>query len=112
MSQQNMSLKEEKIFSENHSTFCRTLIDIHNLLKYFVQEKVIKSEEQDGINALAKTPEKVQKLLKHVAGPLKAGDSKGFYTMLNIIENHAWCSGYKRFSSFTENCIIKRYSNS
>ena len=88
MTQQNMSLKEEKIFSEHYSTFCSTVTDIDNLLKYFVQERVIKSEEQDEINALVKTPEKVQRLLKHIAGPLEAGDSKGFYTMLDIMENH------------------------
>ena len=83
-----MSLKEDKIFNEHYSTICSTLTDIDNLLKYLVQEDVIKSDDQDEINALTETPEKVQKLLKHICGPLEAGDSKGFYTMLDIMENH------------------------
>ena len=83
-----MSLKEDKIFSEHYSTFCSTLNDIDDLLKYFVQEEVIKSDDQDEINALTETPEKVQKLLKHISGPLEAGDSKGFYIMLDIMDNH------------------------
>ena len=83
-----MSCKESNIFTEHYSIFCDTLTDIDNLLKYFVQEKVIKSDDQDEINALVKKSEKVQKLLKHIAGPLEAGDSKGFYTMLDIMENH------------------------
>ena len=83
-----MSLKEDKIFSEHYSSFCSTLTDIDDLLKYFVQEDIIRSDDQDEINALTETPEKVQKLLKHISGPLEAGDSKGFYTMLDIMENH------------------------
>ena len=82
-----MSLKENDVFTEHYSIFCDTVTDIDNLLKYFVQEKIIKSEDQDEINTLVKKTEKVQKLLKHIAGPLEAGDSKGFYTMLDILEN-------------------------
>ena len=83
-----MSCKESSVFTKHYSIFCDTLTDIDNLLKYFVQEKVIKPEDQDEINALVKKTEKVQKLLKHIAGPLEAGDNKGFYTMLDIMENH------------------------
>ena len=83
-----MSCKERNVFTEHYSIFCNTLTDIDNLLKYFVQEKVIKSDDQDEINSLVKKSEKVQKLLKHIVGPLEAGDSKGFYTMLDIMENH------------------------
>ena len=83
-----MALKENNAFTHNYAKLCNTLTDIENLLQYFVQEKIIKPEDQDDINILPKTQEKVKKLLKHVAGPLKAGDSKGFYTMLKIMENH------------------------
>ena len=82
-----MSHKENDVFTGHYSIFCDTVTDIDNLLKYFVQEKIIKSEDQDEINTLVKKTEKVQKLLKHIAGPLEAGDSKGFYTMLDILEN-------------------------
>ena len=83
-----MALKEYDVFTENYAKFCSTLTDIENLLQYFVQEKIIKPEDQDDIKISAKTQDKVKKLLKHIAGPLEAGDSKGFYTMLNIMENH------------------------
>ena len=76
------------VFDKNYAKLCSTLTDIENLLPYFVQEKIIKSEDQDDINAPVKTKEKVKKLLKHISGPLQAGDSKGFYTMLDILENY------------------------
>ena len=82
-----MALKEYEALTDNYAKLCNTLTDIKNLLHYFVQEKIIKPEDEDGINILPTTQEKVKKLLKHVAGPLKAGDSKGFYTMLKIMEN-------------------------
>ena len=83
-----MSSKEKNVFTEHYSIFCNTVVDIDNLLIYFVQKKIIKSEDQDEINALVKKTDKVQKLLKHIAGPLEAGDSKGFYTMLDIMEDY------------------------
>lgn len=83
-----MALNEKNVFTDNYSKLCNTLTDIEGLLKYFVQEKLIKTEDQDEINALVKTSEKVQKLLKHIAGPLEAGDSKGFYTLLDVMEKH------------------------
>ena len=83
-----MALKEHDVFTENYAKFCSTLTDIENLLPYFVQEKIIKPEDQDDIKISAKTQDKVKNLLKHIAGPLQAGDSKGFYTMLSIMENH------------------------
>ena len=83
-----MALKEYEAFTNNYAKLCNTLTDIKNLLHYFVQEKVIKPEDQDDINILPTTQEKVKILLKHVAGPLQAGDSKGFYTMLKIMKNH------------------------
>ena len=83
-----MSSKEKNVFTEHYSIFCDAVVDIDNLLKYFVEKKIIKSEDQDEINTLVKKTEKVKKLLKHITGPLEAGDSKGFYTMLDIMENH------------------------
>ena len=83
-----MALKEHKVFTENYARICSTLTDIDDLLPYFVQEKIIKPEDQVDINTSAKTKEKVNKLLKHISGPLQAGDSKGFYTMLDIMKNY------------------------
>ena len=83
-----MAFEEHKIFTKNYANLCCTLTDIDNLLPYFVQEKIIKPEDQDDINKLAKTQEKVKKLMKNISGPLQAGDSKGFYIMLDIMRNH------------------------
>ena len=83
-----MALKEFNAFTEYYAKLCSCLTDIENLLPYFVQEKIINPEDQDDINTSAKTQEKVNKLLKHISGPLQAGNSKGFYTMLNIMKNH------------------------
>jgi len=83
-----MALKEYNVFTEYYAKLCSCLTDIENLLPYFVQEKIIKPEDQDDINTSAKTQEKVKKLLKHISGPLQAGDTKGLYTMLDIMKNH------------------------
>jgi len=82
------ALREKEVFTHNYSKLCNTLTDIENLLHYFVQENIIKSDDQDKINILVKTSDKVKKLLKYIGGPLKVGDSKGFYTMLDIMETH------------------------
>ena len=101
-----MAFNEKNVFTDNYSNLCNTLTDIEGLLKYFVQEKLIKTEDQDEINALVKTPEKVQKLLKHIAGPLEAGDSKGFYTLLDVMEKHG-VQATKDLADLMKTAILK-----
>ena len=79
-------LTEEKVFTQHYSKLCDTLTDIRNLLPHFVTEKIIKSDDEEEISALTTSSQKVQKLLRHISGPLKAGHTRGFYTMLKIME--------------------------
>ena len=101
-----MSVKEKKVFLENFSNLCNTLTDIENLLKYFIEEEIIKSEDLDEIITKTKTSDRVQKVLKHISGPLEAGDSKGFYTMLDIMKNHGLQST-KRLADSIDTELLK-----
>jgi len=80
--------KEKEVFTVNYAKFCSTLTDIENLLKYFVEEKVINVEDLREINSKIKVSEKVSKLLQHISGPMEGGNSKGLYTLLHIMERH------------------------
>jgi len=80
--------KQSKTFSCCFSKFCSTLVDIKNLLKYFVASNIIKCEEQDNILAASSQSEMVRRLLMHIAGPLEAGINKPLLTMLDIMEQH------------------------
>ena len=57
-------------------------------MKYFVTEKIISTDEQEEIKACITKSERISKLLLNISGPLEAGDSKGFYTMLKIMKTY------------------------
>ena len=68
---------------------CNAVSDIDNLMKYFLEERIIAADEAQEIksSALIKS-EKVKKLLINISGPLRAGDKNGFYVMLKIMNTH------------------------
>ena len=74
-----------EIFQKNYADLCSTMIDIDNLLKYFVTENIITISDEEYIKMSVSTSEKVRKLLLHISGPLQAGDPNGFYVMLKIM---------------------------
>ena len=80
--------EEYQQFIGNYSKLCDTLIDINQLLPYFVQEQIISVVDHQQINAIAALKMKVQKLMEYISGPLQHGDTKGFYIMLKIMEEH------------------------
>ena len=79
---------EYEEFSKCYSQLCNTITDVDTLLPYFVQEKIILPDNQQEINAIAEIDEKVQKLMTYISGPLKAGNTEVFYTMLRIMEEY------------------------
>ena len=81
-------LNEKVIFKSHYALLCDTLTDVDHLLRYFVQNSIITTDDVEEINVLATTSKKVEKLLSHISGPLKAGDAKGFHTMLTIMKDH------------------------
>ena len=80
--------KEMKLFNKYYFKLCHTLTDIDDLLPYFVQENIIKIDELEEIKFPSTKKDKVQKLLVHISGPLEAGNTKVFHTMLRIMEEH------------------------
>ena len=85
-----MASHELNVFSIHYAMLCDTLTDINNLLPHFVGENVINIDTLEEINATipATTKFKVQKLMTHISGPLTAGNTKVFYTMLRIMEKY------------------------
>ena len=81
-------LNENNIYIKHYASLCNTLTDVDNLLPYFVQENIITANDMQQFNAITSKPQKVQRLLSHISGPLQAGDTKGFYTMLTIMKEH------------------------
>ena len=77
---------ELTVFTSNFAALCSTVTDIDDLLPYFVAEKIISITQQEVIIKKCDTKkDKVSELLSIISGPLKAGDIKGFYTMLRIM---------------------------
>jgi len=80
--------KEVKVFTNHYSKLCDTLTDIDKLLPHFVVENIISMGDLQEINATVRSTSKVQKLLAHISGPLRAGNTDVFYTMLRIMEEY------------------------
>ena len=85
-----MTTIELNVLTEHYSKLCDTLTDIENLLPHFVEENVIKFEDLEEINTIATSTKKlkVQRLMVHISGPLRAGNTEVFYIMLRIMEEH------------------------
>ena len=64
------------------------MTDIENLLKYFITANIITTDDQSEILAPPKLTSKVTFMLRHISGPLEAGDTKPFRMMLDIMEKH------------------------
>ena len=64
------------------------MTDIENILKYFVTVNIINTDDQSEILAPPRLTSKVTLLLAYISGPLKAGDTKPFRLMLDIMEKH------------------------
>ena len=80
--------KELTVLTKHYSKLCKTLSDIDNLLPHFVEDNIISINEVEEINAIIQSTKKVQKLMKHISGPLEAGNTKVFRIMLRIMEEH------------------------
>ena len=83
-----MASIELHVFTIYCSKLCNTLTDIDGLMSHFVVEYVIKHEDLFEISAIILPAKKMQKLMTHISGPLRAGNTEGFYAMLRIMENY------------------------
>ena len=79
---------EMKVLENNHGKLQDTMIDVDNLVKYFVTENYITTNEEEKIKTCATNSEKVRVLLTNISGPLKAGYKEVFYDMLKIMKEH------------------------
>ena len=79
---------EYEEFIKRYSELCNTKTDVDTLLPHFVQENIINPNNQQEINMIVALDRKVQKLMTYILGPLEAGNTEVFYTMLRIMEEH------------------------
>ena len=86
----HQSLSEGEVFTSYYPQLCNTLTDVDDLLPHFVQHGVISTNDLEEISATVPSTkkQKVQKLMIHISGPLKAGNTEVFYTMLRIMEEY------------------------
>jgi len=96
-------IKELTVFRENYAALCNTITDINNLLKYFVQEDIIGLDEEEEIKHTVTKVNKVQKLLSHISGPLRAENADGFYILLNIMKKY----GVKATKELSKSLLAK-----
>ena len=80
--------KEEEIFRDYYSKLINTMVDIDNLLLHFVSRGIIHVDDLEKISAKPRTADRVEKLLLHISGSLKAGNMESFYIMLSIMKDH------------------------
>ena len=83
-----MDIYELNVLTEHYSALCHTLTDVDSLLPQFVQKRVITTDNLEEINAIVTSTKKVQKLMTHISGPLRAGNTEVFYIMLGIMEEY------------------------
>ena len=82
------TLSELEIFTDYYAKLCNTLVDIEYLLPYFVQEGIVNVAKLTEIQAMPTKIEKLNHLLTDIAGPLRVGYTKSFFTLLRIMEDH------------------------
>ena len=80
--------EEKEIMTTHYSKLCSTLSDIDNLLPHFVDKKIIHINDLQQIQANVLSTKKVEKLMEHISGPLEAGNTEVFYTMLRIMKRY------------------------
>ena len=79
-----MAIIEKEIFRKNYTKFCNILKHEDSLHPYLVEKQIIL--EDDLVEIRSKPPaEKGPTLLRHISGPLQAGQSHGFYTLIKIM---------------------------
>ena len=76
------------LFTKEYARLCDTMQDIDSLLQYFVTKSIISIEDSKEIHSIPTNSNKVKHLLHKIEGPLKSGDTYGFYNMLVIMDEH------------------------
>ena len=72
--------------------FCNTLTDIKHLSAYFVDRKIITTDDLEEIQTITRSSDKVGFLLRNIVHQLKAQFTDGFYYMLDIMKVHGLMS--------------------
>ena len=75
-----------EVFIQYYSKLCDTLTDIDEILPECVTEHIISIDFKEEIKDISSTRKKVEKLLDHMAGPVKAGYTDTLLVFLKIMK--------------------------
>ena len=75
-----------EVLIEYYSKLCDTLTDIDEILPECVTERIISIEFKEEIIGIFLKRRKVEKLLDHIAGPVKAGYTETLLVFLKIMK--------------------------
>jgi len=82
-------LSELAVFEENYALLCNTITDVNDpLIKCFVEEKFLTTEEERQIAAVTGASEKLRLLLLKISTLLQTNNIRGFNVMLKIMKEH------------------------
>jgi len=95
---------DKEVFKSYYDKFCGTMTDVEDLLKYFVTENIISTDDQSEIFQTKRPSQKVALLLKHISGPLESGNNKPFRIMLRIMVQHGNLSTAE-LSTLVQKCV-------
>ena len=79
--------KEKEIFRNNYTKFCNIVKQEDGLHPHLVEKQIISPDDLADIRS-AKVIEKGPTLLRHISSPLEAGQTKGFYALLEVMREH------------------------
>ena len=75
-----------EVFMQYYAKLCDTLTDIDEILPQCVSEHIISIDFKNEIIDILSTRGKVEKLLDHIAGPVKAGYTDTLLVFLKIMK--------------------------
>ena len=80
--------KEFTVFQQYYASMTSSITDIDGILKHCVTKSIIAFNEEQKIKSKATALEKVECLLGHIYGPLRAGWTDSFTILLEIMETY------------------------
>jgi len=85
----DLELSELTVFEENYALLCNIITDVNDpLIKCFIGEKFLTTEEERQIATVNAASEKLRLLLPKISTLLQTNNIRGFYIMLKIMKEH------------------------
>ena len=97
---------EETVFTENYARLTN-VINIHTLIPYLIQNKVITTDDASDITSCKRDSEKAMKLLEYISHHLQAGYTESFHIMLDIMKTRGTIAEQKLANEMESSLLVK-----